>query len=256
MKRLRRVYENAEEEGVPVEQLAIQTFGSLEAFEELKEERRILDERQGNRPDERGRDAERPTHFRKDGEKRLMFTDVGGSGGSSRASPFRRPGGMPESNPSTPSPPTGVARPLQNKRLDSLRLPSQSNSPLAQAHTPIPSVMTPPPAAPGSKSRALSPSSLNKLQAKVIRAKLMDSPDAAKLEQEYEIEARRAQGVDEGGVRKKVEVLPTLDARGRMYDVGHGRDDDKGKNLPGNKKKKEKAGYKFPPQNELCSPGR
>jgi hypothetical protein len=241
MMRLRRVYEAAEEEGLSVEEVGADRFGSLQAFEEAREERRILDEREGRRGDrdrDRGRGTDRPSHFSKDGEKRLMFTDVGGSGGSSRSSSFRRPGGMPESNPSTPSPPSGMIRAPANKRLDSLRLPSQAGSPLAQSHTPIPSVMTPP-AASGSLSRALSPSSLNKLQAKVLRAKLMGMPDAEKLEQEYEVEARKVHGTEEGGVRTKVEVLPTLDARGRMYDVGHGKDD--GQIQAGNRKKKEKV---------------
>ena len=238
MMRLRRVYEAAEEEGLPVEEVGADRFGSLHAFEEAKEERRILDEREGRRGDrDRGRGTDRPSHFSRDGEKRLMFTDVGGSGGSSRSSSFRRPGGLPESNPSTPSPPSGMIHGLANKRLDSLRLPSQVGSPLAQSHTPIPSVMTPS-AASGSRSRALSPSSLNKLQAKVLRAKLMGMPDAEKLEQEYEVEARKVHGTEEGGMRTKVEVLPTLDARGRMYDVGHGKDDGQTQ-AAGNRKKKE-----------------
>jgi hypothetical protein len=94
---------------------------------------------------------------------------------------------------------------------------------------------------PGGK-RALSPSSLNRLQAKVLRAKLTGGPDAEKLEKEYEEEMRRANGIstDERGVetQTRVEVLPTLDARGKLYDVGQGKDD---KVLPGNKKKKEKV---------------
>jgi hypothetical protein len=242
--RLRRVYETVEEDGLPLEQVAVERFGSLQAFEEAKEERRILDEREGKQSrGDRGRVPERPTHFSKDGEKRLMFTDVGGSGGSSRSSSFRRPGGVPESGPSTPSPAPDMNRVPANRRLDSLRLPSQANSPLAQSHTPIPTVMTPP-LATGSKIRALSPSSLNKLQAKVIRAKLMNSPDAELLEREYEEAARRAHGTVEGGIRKKVEVLPTLDARGRMYDVGHGKEEDK--HLPGNRKKKENVCYFSP----------
>ena len=243
MMRLRRVYETVEEDGLPLEQVAVERFGSLQAFEEAKEERRILDEREGKQSrGDRGRVPERPTHFSKDGEKRLMFTDVGGSGGSSRSSSFRRPGGMPESGPSTPSPAPDMNRAPANRRLDSLRLPSQANSPLAQSHTPIPTVMTPS-LATGSKIRALSPSSLNKLQAKVIRAKLMNSPDAEILEREYEEAARRTHGTVEGGVRKKVEVLPTLDARGRMYDVGHGKED---KHLLGNRKKKENVCYFSP----------
>ncbi|KAG6832004.1 hypothetical protein H0H92_006040 [Tricholoma furcatifolium] len=235
MMRLRRVYETAEEEGVDIETLAIERFGSLQAFEDAKEERRILDEREGKRVD-RGRETERrPSKYTEGGEKRLMFTDVGGSGGSSRSSSFRRPGGINDSAPTTPSP--AEARPPVNRRLDSLRLPSGMGSPLAQSHTPIPSVMTPPPAV--QQKRALSPSSLNKLQAKVLRAKLMGAPDAAKLEEEYEIESRRANGLESSGsgVPTKTEVLPTLDGSGRLYDVGHGKEDDV--RLPGNRRKKQ-----------------
>lgn len=236
MMRLRRVYETAEEENKPVEEIAEDRFGSLEAFEEAKEERRILDEREGKRsergraPDRKGRDGE--------GAKGFMFTDVAGSGASSRSSSFRRPGAAAgPSTPSTPSPQSGVPPP-QNRRLDSLRLPSQAASPLAQSHTPIPTVMTP---VSSKTSRALSPSSLNRLQAKVLRAKLMGAPDAETLEREYDEAVRNTSGAgaSEDGVRKKVEVLPTLDAHGRMYDVGHGQDD--GEALPGNRKKKEKV---------------
>lgn len=235
MMRLRRVYETAEEENKPIEEVALERFGTLQAFEEAKEERRILDERQGKRSE---RKDERSRGRETGGEKRFMFTDVGASGASSRSSSFRRPGSGPTGNsPSTPSP----TNPPANRRLDSLRLPSQAASPLAQSHTPIPSVMTPS-ATSTSTRRAMSPSSLNKLQAQVLRAKLMNAPNAEKLEEEYEAEVRRANS-EEGGVRTRVEVLPTLDVRGQMYDVGHGKDDaEKG---PGNKRKKEKVTLHF-----------
>lgn len=243
--RLRKVYETAEEDNRPLEEVAIERFGSLVLFEEAKEERRILDERAGKKADrdrERGRRNDRRTEIGSGGEKKLMFTDIGGSGTSSRSSSFRRPGAMEESTPSTPSPPTGTA-PV-NRRLDSLRLPSQASSPLAKSHTPIPSVMTPPPpiaSGSGSSGRALSPSSLNRLQAKVLRAKLMSAPDAEKLEREYDKEVQRAHGRQDessgGSVRTKVETLPTLDARGRLYDVGHGGEDDR--RPVGNRRKKE-----------------
>lgn len=236
MMRLKRVYEAAEEEGVEVGKIAIERFGSLKAFEEAKEERRVLDEREGKCPD-RGRSTDRQSESKPkgvDGEKRFMFTDIGGSGGSSRSSSFRRPGGINSSVPSTPSPAPDVRGP-QNKRLDSLRMHSGTRSPLVQSHTPIPAVMTPPPNA-GSRSRALSPSSLNKMQAKVLRAKLMGTPDADKLEREYEAQVRAASG---SGIRTKTEVLPTLDGRGRLYDVGHGKDDEEA--LSGNRKKKDKV---------------
>jgi hypothetical protein len=245
--RLRRVYDTAEEENRPVNEVAVERFGSLEAFEQATEERRILDEREGKRV-ERGRGATKGkgrggSDHLKAGEKGFMFNDLGGSGASSRSSSFRRPGGPGgpgESALSTPSPQTGASS-AARPRFDSLQLSSQTGTPGQQVRTPIPSVMTPQPQ-PGGK-RALSPSSLNRLQAKVLRAKLTGGPDAEKLEKEYDEEMRRANGVstDEHGVetRTRVEVLPTLDARGRLYDVGHGKDD--GKVLPGNKRKREKV---------------
>ncbi|KAI0057848.1 hypothetical protein BV25DRAFT_1841423 [Artomyces pyxidatus] len=239
MMRLRRVYETAEEENRPIEEVDVDRFGSLEAFEQAVEERRILDEREGRRA-ERGRDKDRgrDSGYSKGGEKGYMFSDLTGSGASSRSSSFRRPGGVGDSAPATPTPyPPASSR----QRFDSLRLPSQVGTPLSQPRTPIPSVMTPQVAS-SSKGRALSPSSLNKLQAKVLRAKLMGGPNAEALEREYEEESRKAASAgvmaNEEGVRTKVEVLPTLDARGRLYDVGHGKDD--GKILPGNRKKSEK----------------
>jgi hypothetical protein len=64
-----------------------------------------------------------------------------------------------------------------------------------------------------------------------------------KLEEQYEAELRRAMG-EEGGVRTRVEVLPTLNVTGQMYDVGHGKDDaEKG---PGNRRKKEKVSFCIP----------
>ncbi|KAI0279233.1 CwfJ C-terminus 1-domain-containing protein-like protein [Russula aff. rugulosa BPL654] len=239
MMRLRRVYETAEEENRSVNEVAAERFGSLEAFEQAKEERRILDGREGKRV-ERGRELTKGkrrggSDYPKVGEKGFMFNDLGGSGASA---------------PSTPSPQTGASS-AARPRFDSLRLPSQTGTPGEHARTPIPTVMTPQ-LQPGGK-RALSPTSLNRLQAKVLRAKLTSGPDAEKLEKEYEEEMRRANGIskDEHGVqtRTRVEVLPTLDARGRLYDVGHGKDD--GNVLPGNRKKKEKVETRDPKTGEI-----
>ncbi|KAI9462196.1 CwfJ C-terminus 1-domain-containing protein-like protein [Boletus coccyginus] len=247
MMRLRRVYETAEEENRSVEEVGLERFGTTQAFEEAKEERRILDEREGRRrqrtTNHKGKDREVP------GEKRFTFTDVGASGASSRSSSFRRPTTADDSGPTTPSPAAGSVKPGPDRRLDSLRLPSQAASPLAQSHTPIPSVMTPSVAA-VSTTRGMSPSSLNKLQAQVLRAKLMNAPNAAQLEEEYEEQLRKAHG--EPGqplVRTKVELLPTLDARGRLYDVGHGKDD--AAPLPGNRKKKEKFETRDPKTGDI-----
>ena len=236
MMRLRRVYETAEEENRPVEEVAIERFGSLEAFDQAKEERRILDGRGRGRDTTKGKRRE-DQGYSKAGEKGFIFNDLGGSGGSSRSSSFRRPGGPGESAASTPPPQSGMPS-VARARFDSLHLRSQTGTPGQQVRTPIPSVMTPQLAG----KRPLSPSSLNRLQAKVLRAKLTDGADAEKLEKEYEEELQRASGINtnEDGVqtRTRVEVLPTLDVRGRLYDVGHGKDDDR---LPGNRRKKEKV---------------
>ena len=67
----------------------------------------------------------------------------------------------------------------------------------------------------------------------------MGAPDAEALEKEYEKEMAVANGDVVEGVRTRVEMLPTLDAQGRLYDVGQGKND--AEPLPGNRKKKEKS---------------
>ena len=235
MMRLRRVYETAEEEGSPVEEVAIDRFGSLEAFEEAKEERRILDEREGNRPEEKPRG--RP----KEPGKKFYFTDIG-STGSSRSSSFRRPAMAGDNGPPTP-PPSNLG---PNRRSGPSKLGSRMGTP--QAPTPIPSVLTPSILPSKTTSRGLSPSSLNRLQAKVLKAKLMGSPDAAILEKEYEEELRKA---NEGPrTVTKVELLPTLDGHGRLYDVGTGKGGDTPL-PPGNRRKKEKVETRDPKTGEI-----
>lgn len=241
MMKLRRVYETAEEEDKNVEEIALDRYGNLLAFEEAKEERRFLDEREGRRSDrDRGKQGERVRRSNEpereqSGEARLMFMDAGSSGASSRSASFHRPGA---STPTTPSPQVGPSMPRANRRLDSLRLPSDATkSPLSQSHTPIPSVMTP---LVLTSKRRLSPASLNKMQAKVLRAKLMDLPDAVRLEKEYDEEMRKAPGSFSEVENTRVEMLPSLDGQGKLYDIGSGRDDGN-KTAPGNRKKKEKV---------------
>ena len=50
----------------------------------------------------------------------------------------------------------------------------------------------------------------------------MSTPDADALEKQFEEEQRRAHGASsEEGVRKKVEILPSVDGKGRLYDLGN-----------------------------------
>ena len=62
--------------------------------------------------------------------------------------------------------------------------------------------------------------------------------DTKALEREYDEAVRLANGDGEShsGIKTKVEVLPTLDGKGRLYDVGSGKDD--GQVMPGNRKRK------------------
>jgi hypothetical protein len=75
----------------------------------------------------------------------------------------------------------------------------------------------------------------------------MGVADADALEREYEAESRKALngGGEEDGVRRKVEVLPTLDGQGRLYDVGHGAEEEQPRG-PGNRKKTEKVRFSLP----------
>ncbi|PWZ02254.1 hypothetical protein BCV70DRAFT_60309 [Testicularia cyperi] len=93
----------------------------------------------------------------------------------------------------------------------------------------------------------LSADDLNKLQARIMRAELMGDPSLADLRAEFERETARVEahqsagdkgggfsasarsqesgdkargGVLTGDGERELQVLPTLDARGRMYDVG------------------------------------
>lgn len=267
MTKLKRTYEAAEEEGRPIEEVALDRYGSLEAFEEAKEERRVLDERGDRRKSRResgygpgpASGTRTPTGMTADGGgRRFVFTDMDASGErptpTSRQS-FRRPGETP---PAMPPRTTSSSSSVAGDRAPG----SASGS---RPSTPIPSVFTPPVARrttsnlaqatvlapdptatgtavsaasdPSTSKPVLSQSDLNKLQARVLKAKLMDADDAAALEAEYEAERKRAleagpavaehEGMTQsiGGNQKLaegVQVLPTLDGRGRMYDVGVG----------------------------------
>ncbi|GAA5979489.1 hypothetical protein JCM5350_003922, partial [Sporobolomyces pararoseus] len=256
MTKLKRTYEAAEEEGRSIEDVALERYGSIEAFEEAKEEKRVLDERDANRRGGRGRapggggggSQSTPRGMGADaGGRKFVFTESGDrtpdpSSRPSSRNAFRRPGEAP---PSATQP--SLSRSTSNQSISS------------RPSTPVPSVFTPPisrtplvrsglsqstvlnpdptttgPATSGSTNEKpiLSQSELNKLQAKVLKAKLMDDDSASTLEAEYERELKRSQeagpvvsnhegmAVNSGGT--EVQVLPTLDGRGRMYDTGIG----------------------------------
>lgn len=188
MMRLRRVIEQAEEEGRPVEDVALERYGNMDDYNEALEERRALDERGGTR--------------------------------SGQHTPIRRP--LLESRPSSR---TGFRKPGEGSTSTPDLRRTASTASLRQ-QTPIPSVLTPQrlvPSQPAAEAAivAMNPAELNKLQAKVLRAKLNDDPAAAELEEQYE-RAKNGQPSAPPAATSgtRVEALPTLDGRGNLYDVG------------------------------------
>jgi len=277
MMKLRRVYEAAEDEGRDVEELAVERYGSFEAFNEARAERQYLDDR-------RGGSTHRGERKRDDGSSRKPgINSPAGSRPPSRPmsrQSFRKPG-----EASAPSTPQGMLPPFA-KRNSTFKQSGYDSDNSSKPSTPIPSVFTPTMTRAGSKLRdsndnqeeslnssklsqamtasqedvsnsnpPLSAAALNKLSAKVMRAEMMGSSDAVELRLHFEVETARAQGGgdhgfnhnashriggEEGGEENHIQVLPTLDARGRLYDVGSskpGQEDDRS-NLAGNKRKK------------------
>lgn len=246
MSKLRRTYEMAEEERRPVEEVALERYSTLEEFDAANEEKRVLDERRG------GRLGGSSTPRGADGGRKFVFTDnsAGSSRPGSRGS-FRRPGEAP--GMMTPGGGGGTPRGA------GVATPGAGEG--SRPGTPVPRVFTPIPVAPRSAMSTsmvldpdptttndgpiLSQSELNRLQAKVLKAKLMGDDKAGELEKKYERERVRAlesggATADNGGQRgEQVQMLPTLDGRGRLYDLGKGGEEEEA--ATGKRKKKEKV---------------
>ena len=217
MMKLRRVYETAQEEGREVEDVALERYDNLEAFREAQEEQRLLNEQ---KPVQAKRHVPTSSSIRQTEENypgsRLLFNhpELSISRSTSRSS-FRKPGSSLSSSPS-PSPSTSsgkLSTPSKNVAKD-------RRHPLSQVHAHIPRVSSPLPPPNG----RLSPSSLNRLQAKALKAKLLDLPSAEALNQEYERQRSLADGQvsSKSPSTTKVEVLPATDFHGRLYDLGVG----------------------------------
>ena len=176
MMKLRRTYEIAEQSGVPVEQVAVERYGSMDAFDEARRERQYLEDT--------GR----------------TFKDAPSSGTSTPRSGshvFRRPG--------VASPAVSAASHTGTPESTSVRIPT------ALPQAPVPSAEA---------VAAPSLSELNRLEAKALRAEMMNQPDAPALRAELE---KARQALEGAAPRETVEVVPVIDGYGRMYDVGPGR---------------------------------
>lgn len=277
MMKLRRTYEAAEEEGRKVEEVALERFGSMQAFNEARAERQYLDDQQqqqqqGHRSksnlsnfrnskniserDTRPPPPSRPNSmqiFRKPGE-----ASNASSPSSSRQSSFRQNGYKSDmSKPSTPIP--SVFTPTDSRTNSKLRIETVEDEKLQQPGAlDLSQVISSSQSNISNSNPRLNSAALNKLSAKVMRAEMMGSKDAAELRAQLELETARAQSGGDQGFSKEskaghsvggesnteshIQVLPTLDARGRLYDVGKkrsGQEDDKA-SRPGNRRKSRK----------------
>lgn len=238
MMKLRRMYETAEEEGRSVEEVAMERYGTMEAFNEARMERQYIDDQEKDRRDRKG--------IREVNKSQTASSSVQSSRASSRQSSFRKPGET--STPSTPGE-TNVVSAVSSLRNE---VPQVGSS---KSGTPIPNVFDPTVERKDAltdqslqnainKSQknsmnsnpALSTAALNKLSAKVLRAEMMGSSNAVELRKEYEREKAKAEAGGDLGFSEKathrigedgtkandsqIQVLPTLDGRGRLYDTG------------------------------------
>jgi hypothetical protein len=250
MMKLRRAYEQAEDQGRSIEEVALERYGNLDEFNEALAERRFLDDKEARRKARGPSDVSSPASSGvRTPARRMMFNNSDDSRPGSRQG-FRRPG---EEKGNEREQDRGAT-----PRVDALRRQKG-----LKGATPIPSVFTPQALTRGTSSEdrpgaeastgadgrpIFTLEQLNRLQAKVLRAKLTDDPDAEALEEQYDLERARFDEVggavhstgnmvreDEDGNTVQVEVLPTLDGQGRLYDVGLGKDDA----VPAGKRKKD-----------------
>ncbi|PWN20237.1 hypothetical protein BCV69DRAFT_312843 [Microstroma glucosiphilum] len=197
--------------------------------------------------------------FRKPGEASAPSTpqpEVPTSlSGVGRLGSLRGTSGTPQqSKSSTPIPTVFTPTiPARTANADA----NESATELSGTPTPSPAVQSAVAAAQARDSVSNPPldaAALNKLEAKVMKAEMMGKPNARSLRDTLEKEKVRAtSGGDQGGghfeqtasvqsvgssADTNVQVLPTLDGRGRLYDVGRGRPGEDEELPPGNRRRK------------------
>ena len=154
MMKLERTYDMAKQRGVPVEEVAMERYGSMDAFHEACAERQFLDE-QHHEPTKKA--APQPS-----------------------SSGFQRPGTAQQPPPRAP--------------------PTSTSSPVPRA--------TP----------SMDVNQLNQLEAQVLRAELLQKPEAASLREKWE-------AARQGTSEERVEIVPVMDGHGRLYDLGSSSSD-------------------------------
>lgn len=252
MTKLKRTYETAAEENRSIEEVAIERYGSLSAWEDAQEESRVMNGSQRHHQRSRTESSNpkgslQNTPAREGSDRKYLFSS---ESGSANRPGFRRP----MSGRETPGSERDVSTPSNNlnahsRRVDLLRQESSSkfgspsssgpSSPVPSAFNPLASISSSPKRPDGSSSTGTTTLDLNKLQAALMKAKMMGSDTVPELEKKYEAALKAKSEETTPAHQEKVEVVPTLDGRGRMYDLGSGNPDEAGPSQPGNRRKKE-----------------
>jgi len=214
MMKLRRVYEMAEEEGKPVEEIALMRYGSLEEFQEAVHEKEVLDQRKGGK-------SSSSSHYRSSNYNSNVKT---GSGH------FKKPKEYPEQDNTSSKSATEEKKEAPSQPKNLLSIPTMT--------TPIP-VTTPSTANDGKP--VLTKNQLNKLNSKIMKARLMNSSNLKELEEEYERELKRFEEAKTKSETKQTVVLPQINSEGRLQDIG--KIDPNAKYSMYNKKKPKKEKF-------------
>ncbi|KAJ3024905.1 UNVERIFIED_CONTAM: hypothetical protein HDU68_007665 [Siphonaria sp. JEL0065] len=218
MMRLKRLLEAAEEEGRDVKDLALERWGSLDELNTLQEERDFLDKKSGKKP---ASAKQADSHQQRTTEKYKSSSD------------FKRPRLSDEKK-------SGVDEFGRDSRATSVS--TQKN---ASASRIIPSAATG--GIIGSSSSALdlsegpilSMDELNKMNARILRNSMMGMDDKELISKYNREKERHEQAVASGAISSDQDatiVVPTIDSRGRLQDIGSGVD--AARLPPGNTKRK------------------
>ncbi|KAJ3213652.1 hypothetical protein HDU67_002614 [Dinochytrium kinnereticum] len=246
MIKLKKVFEISEREDRPLEEVALERYGTLEEFDEARREREFLDNRKGSGREGGGRD--RDASWRHPASSSERFHSSAEFKKPETRDPDMDEFGRRRRNDDSKAPLTHAEKNF-DKRSSHLpsSLPSQPSKippTIPQAYVPkasIPSTVEDADARPPIDVVAAR-DEMNRIQAKLLKASIMGMDEDPKLKERYESLERDVERAGAAAGERKSEndvvVVPTIDSRGRLQDVGEGGPS---RLLPGNRRKRKQA---------------
>lgn len=230
MMKLRRVYEIAEEEGKSVEEVAMQRYGSLEDFNEAVHEREVLDQMKSSKSSDRSQhrhSSSYSSNVRTGGGMFKKPKERESERGDDRHHHHHDHSSSHDHEHSENSKTTQSEKVQENTSVNSAPTTTTNKIPLLS----IPIMTTTSQIANNGNSEnpVFTKNQLNKLNAKIMKARLMNLPNLKELEEQYNIELERFENAE----NNKTVVIPHFDSSGKYQDIGK----DIPKTLPGNQRK-------------------